>query len=67
MSVLNGKMAAVNSHDVSAGTMHSVFRFCQTSNTLKGHFKTVTKGVKFLNMCAKGRVLTLLGDHPWRS
>jgi len=53
-SVRNEKMANVNTHDVFAGTTHSVFRFCQASSTLKKRIKTVTEGVGFLNGCAKG-------------
>jgi hypothetical protein len=53
-SVLNGKMAAVNSPDVFAGTTHSVFRFREARSTLKGRVETIAEDVKFVNMCEKG-------------
>jgi predicted Zn-dependent protease len=47
VSVLNGKMAAVNSPDVFAGTMHSVFRFCEARSTLEGRVEMIAEDVGF--------------------
>ncbi len=47
VSVLNRKMAAVNSHDVFAGTMHSVFRFCEARSTLERRVEMIAEDVGF--------------------